>query len=191
LLNQIRLNYVDSVSYTELVQAAIDGVLASLDPHSRFVRRDQAEREAAYEAGILAGTGVILDEADGALVVLSVVPKSPAARSGIAAGDRLLAINDTASAGLTASDAMEKLIGEKGRRVRLLLARGSRLEPDTVKAGLKFDYIEPRSVSVVRMVDGTTGYIRLSGFHSKAGEEVERALKDLRGKGMKRLLLDL
>src|SRR5690606_2491017 len=55
----------------------------------------------------------------------------------------------------------------------------------------KFDYIEPRSVSVVRMVDGTTGYIRLSGFHSKAGEEVERALKDLRGKGMKRLLLDL
>lgn len=191
LLNQIRLNYVDSVSYTVLVQAAIDGVLASLDPHSRFVRRDQAEREAAYEAGVLAGTGVILDEADGALVVLSVLPKSPAARSGIAAGDRLLAINDTASAGLTASDAMEKLIGEKGKRVRLLLARGSRLEPDTVKAGLKFDFIEPRSVSIVRMVDGTTGYIRLSGFHARAGEEVERALKDLRGKGMKRLLLDL
>ena len=77
LLNQIRLNYVDSVSYTVLVQAAIDGVLASLDPHSRFVRRDQAEREAAYEAGVLAGTGVILDEADGALVVLSAVHVLP------------------------------------------------------------------------------------------------------------------
>lgn len=191
LLNQIRLNYVDSVTYSLLVRAAIDGVLSSLDPHSRFVTRAQGEREMAYEAGLLAGTGITLDEADGALVVLSVMPKSPAARSGVAAGDRLLTINDTASTGLTPSQAMEKLIGEKGRKVRLLFERGSRLEPDTVRASVKFDAFEPRSVTVARIMDGTTGYIRLSGFHLKAGEEVERALKDLRGKGMKRLLFDL
>ena len=77
LLNQIRLNYVDSVTYAILVRAAIDGVLSSLDPHSRFVTRAQGEQEMAYEAGLLAGTGIVLDEADGALVVLSVMPKSP------------------------------------------------------------------------------------------------------------------
>lgn len=191
LLNQIRLNYVDSVTYAILVRAAIDGVLSSLDPHSRFVTRAQGEQEMAYEAGLLAGTGIVLDEADGALVVLSVMPKSPAARSGVAAGDRLVTINDTSSSGLTPHSAMEKLIGQKGRKVRLLLERGSRLEPDTVRAGIKFDTFEPRSVTAARMLDATTGYVRLSGFHLKAGEEVERALKDLRGKGMKRLLLDL
>jgi len=191
LLNQIRTSYVDSVTYAELVHAAIDGVLSSLDPHSRFLRRVDSEREQAYEAGLLAGTGIVFDEVDGWLTVLTVVPGTPAARAGISAGDRLLAINDPASDGLSAYEVGSRLLGEKGTRVRLLFERGPHLEPDSVKVTIKYALLEPRSVTTSRLVDATTAYVRLSGFHAKAGEEVERAITDLRAKGAKRLILDL
>lgn len=191
LLNQIRASYVDSVTYAELVHAAIDGVLASLDPHSRFLKREDSEREAAYEAGVLAGTGVYFDEVDGSLVVLAVMPGTPGARAGVSAGDRLLAINDTSSEGLSAYEVGGRLIGPKGTKVRLMFERGSRLEPDSIKVNLKFDLLQPKSVTASRLIDPTTGYVRLSGFHEKAGDEVEKAIKDLRGSGAKRMVLDL
>ena len=191
LLNQIRSSYVDSVAYGELVQAAIAGVLESLDPHSRFVSRAAAEREMAYEGGNLAGAGIVLDEVEYGLTVLSVYPRSGAARAGVSAGDRLIAVNDTSVFGLTASEAMGRLIGEKGKKVRLLLTRGNVLAPDSVRVQVKFDIVEPRSVGLARMVDATTGYLRLDGFWAKGREEVERAIKDLKGKGMKRLIFDL
>lgn len=191
LLNQIRASYVDSVTYAELVHAAIDGVLGSLDPHSRFLKREDGEREAAYEAGMLAGTGVFFDEVDGSLVVLAVMPGTPGARAGVSPGDRLLTINDTSSAGLSAYEVGSRLIGPKGTKVRLLFERGSRLEPDSVKVNLKFDMLQPRSVTVSRLIDPTTGYVRLSGFGFKASDEVQKAIKDLRGDGAKRMILDL
>lgn len=191
LLNQVRASYVDSVTYAELVHAAIDGVLSSLDPHSRFVKREDSERENAYEAGVLAGTGIVFDEVDGDLTVLTVLPGTPAAKAGVSAGDRLLSIDDTASVGLSAWEAGTRLLGEKGRKVKLLFERGSRLEPDSLKVTLKYDLLKPVSVPTARLIDATTGYVRLSGFHLKSGEEVEKAVKDLQGKGARRLILDL
>lgn len=191
LLNQIRLSYVDSVTYAELVHAAIDGVLSSLDPHSRFERRVDAERELAYDAGTLAGTGIYLDIADDAIVVLAVQPGSPGARAGVGAGDRLLSINDTSVAGLSVSETGARLTGDKGKKLRLLFARGAKLEPDSVSVTVKLDFIKPISVTVQRLVDPTTGYVRFAIFNLKGGEELEKAVDDLRGKGAKRLILDL
>lgn len=191
LMNQIRASYVDSVSYGGLIAAAVDGVLESLDPHSRFVSRADAEREFAYRSGTLAGTGIVFDDVDGALAVLSVLPRSPGARIGVAAGDRLLTVNDTTVAGLNSYEVSRRLTGEKGQKVWLVFERGSRLEPDTVRVQLKYDFIIEKAVSMTRMLDGTTGYLRLGGFEWKSGDETESALKNLRGKGMKRLILDL
>lgn len=191
LLNQIRVSYVDSVSYAELVHAAIDGVLASLDPHSRFERRVDAEREMAYQTGQLAGTGIVLDAVDDAVTVLSVLPRSSGARAGIAAGDRLLAINDTSIAGLSIGEASSRMIGEKGKKVRVLFERGPRFDTDSIRVQLKFDNLEARSVSATGMLDATTGYLRLTGFYLSSAEEVEKALKDLKGRGAKRTVFDL
>ncbi len=191
LLNQIRQSYVDSVTYVELVHAAIDGVLVSLDPHSRFLRAADAARELAYEAGDLAGTGVVLDEVDDRLTVLAVLPRSPGAKAGVAPGDRLLTINDTAVAGLTITEAARQLLGEKGDKVRLLLERGSRLEPDSVRITLKFDFLKPRSVESSGLADLATGYVSLGGFHFKGGQELEQSVKDLQRRGARRLILDL
>jgi len=191
LLNQIRLSYVDSVTYAELVHAAIDGVLGSLDPHSRFMRRADGARELAYESGALGGSGISFEDVDGRLTVLSVHPGSPGARSGISPGDRLVTINDTAAAGLSASDATQRLFGEKGRKIKLVLERGSPLDPDTLRVNVKLDLLKPVSISVARLADPTTGYVRVVQFLPRAADEVERAIKDLRGKGAKRLILDL
>src|SRR6266540_6180614 len=100
VLNHIRVNYVDSVTYTQLVRAAIDGVLRALDPHSLFFSRDDWERHNALERGELAVTGLSFEAVDSAITVLSVSPRSPAARAGILPGDRLATLNDTAVAGL-------------------------------------------------------------------------------------------
>jgi carboxyl-terminal processing protease len=191
IINQIRINYVDSVAYAELVHAAIDGVLESLDPHSRFVKREDGERELAYEAGQLAGTGVVLDDVDGAATVQTVVPGSPGARAGIQAGDRLLSVDDTSVAGVRADAVEWRLLGEKGRKVRLAFARGSRLDPQTYTVNIKRDFIEPRSVTTVRLLEPGTGYVRLVGFHEKGGEEMEKALRDLKSQNAQRVILDL
>ena len=76
VLNQIRQNYVDSVTSAQLVRAAIDGMLGSLDPHSYFLSHEQGMRQLAYQAGQLAGTGIILNEVDGLPTVQAVLPES-------------------------------------------------------------------------------------------------------------------
>jgi carboxyl-terminal processing protease len=182
---------VDSVSYGSLVRAAIDGVLGSLDPHSYFLSREDGMRNLAYEAGQLAGTGLFFNEVDGEMTVQAVLPRSPAARAGVVTGDRLLQVNDTTVAGLSAQTLQSRMLGDRGSRIKLRLARGSRQEPDTIKVSIKYDFIEPRSVSIVRMAGPTTGYVRLQGFHREAGKEVGDALRKLRSSGATQAILDL
>jgi carboxyl-terminal processing protease len=191
IINQIRLNYVDSVTYAELVHAAIDGVLTSLDPHSRFETLSEDERQKAYEAGEVAGTGIVLEDVDDVPTVLTVVSGSPAARAGVQAGDRLLSINDTSVAGLRAETIQLRLLGEKGSKARITIERGPKLSPQTVTVSVKHDFIKPRSVSMVRMLDASTGYVRLEGFEEKGGHEVSDAFRKLKGDGAQRVVLDL
>src|SRR5438046_227648 len=164
VLNHVRLNYVDSVTYAQLVRAAIDGVLHALDPHSLFFSRADFERRNALERGELAVTGLALEEVDSAVTVLSVYPRGPAARAGILPGDRLVTVNDTAVAGLDVDKLSLRMAGEKGSKLRLQFERGSRLEPDTFPVTLHRGFLKPQSVSVVRMGDWATGYVRLDDF---------------------------
>lgn len=191
VLNHVRLNYVDSVGYAELVQAAIDGMLRALDPHSHFYSRLEAERLDLVQRGTLAVTGITLEEVDSAVTVLAVASQSPAAKSGVQPGDRLVSVNDTSVAGLSVTTIQLRLAGEKGSKVRLRLERGSRLEPDTLDLSVKRDFLLVHSVSVVRMLDSITGFVRLEEFGPEADKEVRDALDRLRGQHMQRAILDL
>jgi carboxyl-terminal processing protease len=191
VLNHLRLNYLEPVSYTELVRAAIDGMLRSLDPHSYFLVRADFERRGAIERGELASTGLHLEMVDGRPTVLAVAEGSSAARARIQPGDRILSIDDTTVAGIDAERIELKLAGERGSRVRLQLARGPVIEPDTFRVSLRREVRPEPAVSATGMVDATTGYIRLASFTPSSGDEVERALRDLRARGMRRLVLDL
>ena len=191
VLNHIRLNYPDSVGYSELVAAAIRGVLRALDPHSHYESRIEWQRQNALERGELFTIGVALEEVEGSATVLTVAPKSPAAKGGILAGDRILTMNDTSVAGLDMGTLALRLAGEKGSKVRLRMERGPRLEPDTFSVTLKRNSFDVRSVSVVRMVDSTTGFLRLEEFTPTASEEVHNALKKLRSMHARNVILDL
>ena len=189
VVNHINRNYADQVGYHELVTAAIRGMLRSLDPHSYFVSRGDWTKRGALERGELAVPGLALEEAGGVMTVLSVAPRGPAAKAGIQAGDRLLAVNDTVVAGLDGATLELQLAGEKGSRVRLRFERGPRLEPDTFTVSVKRDFIESRSVGGARMVDSTTAYVRLEEFGPKAPEELRAALKSVRR--ARQVILDL
>lgn len=191
VLRFVSLNYADSVGYPEMVRAAIEGVLRSLDPHSYFLARADYERRNALERGELATTGLGFELVDGRPTVLGVVDGSPAARARIQPGDRLVSIDDTSAAGLDVSHLALRLAGEKGSRVRLVLVRGPDLDPDTLAVILKREALRERAVTGSGMVDSVTGLVRLASFTSTAGDEVDHALRDLRGRGMRRAILDM
>ena len=191
VLNFVRLNYPDTVAYSDLVAAAIRGLLLRLDPHSSYFSRVEWERMTALDRGELATTGIRLESVEGVATVLTVSPRSPAAKAGVQPGDRLLALNDT-TVGASDVRAVElQLAGEKGSRVRLRFERGPRLDPDTFSVSLKRAIVEIRSVSTVRLAAPTTGYVRLEEFGIDAAKEVRDALRTLRGEGAQRFILDL
>lgn len=190
VLNHIRLNYPDSLSYSELVAAAIRGVLRALDPHSYYVSRTEWQRRSALERGELISVGIALEEVDGAATVLAVAPRSPAAKSGVLPGDRVVTLNDTSVAGLDMTTLELRLAGEKGSKLRLGMERGPRFEPDTFNVTLKRNPFQVQSVSVVRMIDSITAYLRLEDFLGNA-DEVHKGLKQLSGMGARNFILDL
>jgi carboxyl-terminal processing protease len=191
VLNHIRGNYPDSVSYNGLVRAAIDGMLRSLDPHSWFASNEDYEKLNALERGDLAETGIVFEFADGIPTVLRASAKSPAEKAGVLPGDRILRVDDVPVAGMTSKSIALRLAGEKGSRVLVGLERGPRLEPDTFSVRLKRAVLEPRYVSVSRMLPGQTGYVRLDQFGEKGAEEVRKAVRQLRSNKARQLILDL
>jgi carboxyl-terminal processing protease len=191
VLNHIRTNYPDSVTYNGLVRAAIDGMLRSLDPHSWFASREDYDKLSAVERGEVAVTGIVFEIADGVPTVLRPLPKSPAEKAGVLPGDRLLLVDGVPVVGLGPKSIALRLAGAKGSKVLVGLERGSRLEPDTFSVRLKRAMVEERSVSVVRMLNGETGYVRLDGFGPEAADEVTKAVRRLRSDKARQLILDL
>lgn len=191
VLNHIRINYPDSVGYSDLVAAAIRGVLRALDPHSSYISRVEWERLSALERGELYGVGLSLAEVEGAITVLGVASKGPAAKGGILPGDRLRAMNDSSVNGLDVRAVELRLAGDKGSRVRLRMERGPRLDPDTFAVTLRRGEVEQHSVSRVRMIGEGTGYFRLEEFTGEASKEVHDALRKLRGQRARQVILDL
>jgi len=192
LLNQIRVNYVDSVPTEHLMRGAIQGMLASLDPHSYFLDHGQSVRLEAWREGHLAATGIIVEEVEGALEVLSVVAGSPAERAHVRPGDRIATIDDSSVAGLGAQAVQSRLIGERGTKVRLRLERGPRLEPDTVTLSLRNADIQPRSVTLERRLPGGIGYVRLAEFYADAGKDLRDAIARVTdGSDTRRIIVDM
>lgn len=191
VLNHIRINYVDSVPYGRLVDAAIEGVLRELDPHSRYVSRTEIDRMDALQRGELATTGVSLEQVARRIVVLSVRADGPAERAGVEPGDRITRIGGLPVDGLGAHQVELRLAGPDGSDVRVTLERGPRLDPDSFHVTLRRRRLDPRSIPEAGMLDSLTAYVRLREFGEDATRELHDRLSDLRKRGARRLVLDL
>ncbi len=181
--------YVRPVTREALARAAIDGMLASLDPHSAYLTEPEFEAREAVLDGHFAGIGLDLQERDGAVTVVAPVAGGPAARAGLQPGDRILRIDDRPVAPLLLDEIISRIKGAPGTVVRLVVARGSHRPRDVrlVRADIH--------IPVVRSaLFGRRAYIRLATFDAEAGTAVATAWTDLARTGggpLSGLVLDL
>ncbi len=188
VLTTIRQQYVVPVDDKKLIQAAIDGMLTSLDPHSGYLNPEGFGDMREETRGQYGGLGLEVTTEDGAVKVISPMDGTPAARAGVMAGDYITAIDGNSILGLNLTDAVKQMRGAVGTPITLTIAR-ERQSPFTLK--LTREVIDVKTVHSRPI--GDIGYLRVSGFDERTGEETTAALKDLKAKipHMKGLVLDL
>jgi carboxyl-terminal processing protease len=196
-LELIRQDYVDGgkTSYHDLINAAMKGMLSSLDPHSQFMDPDDFRDMQEDTRSRFNGLGIEVSMKNGLPTVITAMEDTPAARAGILSGDQILKINGASTERMDLQDAINILRGPAGRRVILTLLRPSTKE---IK-----DYTLERAEIKVRSVKGATlldeeltgpfriGYVRLIQFNEPTAEELSKALDELQKLGMQALILDL
>ena len=181
-------HYVDSVDYTKMIDGAIGGMVHSLgDPHSIYLDQRLYNQIKSDTSGSFGGIGVYMGFKDGGVQIISVMPDSPGEKVGLQAGDSILAVNDIPVSEIEPDEVALKIRGESGTTVDLLIHREGQ-EDKT--------YTLTRSVIKVKtvadkMIDDKIGYIKISNFSEKTGEEFKAAMNDLESKNMKGFILDL
>lgn len=183
--------YVDSVDENKLVEEAIIRMLAQLDPHSTYNDAEEVKKMNEPLQGNFEGIGVQFQMIEDTLLIIQPVSNGPSEKVGILAGDRIVAVNDSAIAGVKMSteDIMTRLRGPKDSEVKLTIVR--RGVNDPLYFTVKRDKIPILSLDASYMIQPKTGYIRINRFGATTAEEFTAALKELQKQGMKDLILDL
>jgi carboxyl-terminal processing protease len=187
---RIQSNYVDSVDDEQLIRGAIDGMLASLDPHSAYLDASDFENLRAQTEGSYGGLGLSVTMEDGVVKVIAPTRGSPADEAGLKAGDYITHIKGKLVYGGTLDDAVEQMRGLPGTGIELTVFRPGREEPFDVT--ITRDIIELKPVEW--SVDGQVGIITVASFSANVGQEVERAMAAIRkqvGGAPQGLVLDL
>ena len=183
--------YVDTVNEESLVENGIRGMLEKLDPHSSYTTAHETKAMNESLNGSFEGIGVQFNMQEDTLIVIQTVTNGPSEKVGIQAGDRIIAVNDTAIAGVKMSkeEIMKRLRGPKGTKVRLTIIRrgiGERLTFVVTRAK-----IPVKTLDAWYMISPGIGYIRIGSFGATTYDEFMKAVNDLRAKGMNGLVLDL
>lgn len=183
--------YVDQVDEDKLVEEAIVKMLAQLDPHSTYSDAEEVKKMNEPLQGNFEGIGVQFQMIEDTLLVIQPVSNGPSEKVGILAGDRIVAVNDTAIAGVKMSteDIMARLRGPKNSKVNLTIVRRGVDEP--LVFTVKRDKIPILSLDAAYMIQPKTGYIRINRFGATTAEEFLAALQKLQANGMTDLILDL
>jgi len=187
----IKKSYVEEVDTKKLIYGAINGMLASLDPHSSFMSPETYKEMKIDTKGAFGGLGIEITIKDGVLTVISPIEDTPAFKAGIKSGDQILKIDDRFTKDLNINDAVKRMRGQKGTKVVLTIMRDGFDMPKEFT--LVRDIIQVKSVRA-RMLDNGYGYVRIAQFQEKTDEDLSKALKSLQdeAKGpLSGLVLDL
>ena len=188
VLDIIQKQYVVEVDDKKLIQAALEGMVSSLDPHSGYLAPEGFEDMQDTTRGEYGGLGIEITSEDGVVKIISPMDGTPAARAGLQPGDFITAVNGESVIGLPTNDAVKLMRGPAGEKVTLTIARE---KTDAFDVTLTREVIKPKSVTA--RMEGDYGYVRLSGFNEKATDEVVAAIKSLQAQNpkMKGLVFDL
>jgi carboxyl-terminal processing protease len=188
-LTAIEGYYVGEVESDRLVYGAITGMLGTLDPHSSFFDPKAYAQMRERQEGRYYGLGISISVVDGDITVASVFEESPAYQKGIRRGDIIAKIEGDDTKGWTSDQAVRRLKGPKGTVVGVAVKRSG--YDKLIDLQVTRDEIHIPTVPAAFMLDATTGYIKVVEFGENTDQELGRALKELAGKGMKRLVFDL
>lgn len=181
--------YVDEVSTEKLNEAAINGLLSQLDPHSVYMPPKAAANEAEKFQGSYQGIGCEIASIKDTITIVEPFGGGPAIQVGILSNDRIVAINDTSAVGYTTDKATSRMRGKKGTKVKLTVKRPD--VKDLMVFEITRDNIAITSIDATLMLENGTGYISINRFSGTTGTELTASLSKLKSQGMKRLILDL
>jgi carboxyl-terminal processing protease len=187
-LELVKRNYVENPDSKELIQGAIRGMVSSLDPHSSYMNERSFKEMNLDIKGEFQGVGIQIGIKNQQLTIIAPIDDTPGFRAGLAAGDKIMKINDEWTKDMSIEQAVDKMRGPKNTQVRLLIYREGWDKPKEFK--ITRDVIKVMSVKS-EMLDNEIGYIKIIQFQGQTSEELEKALKNLEAKGIKKLVLDL
>jgi len=182
--------YVDPVSDSALYRKSVDGMLYELrDPYSTFLPPDRFARLSESTSGNYAGLGVEVDLRDGWLIVVAALPGGPAEHAGLQPGDRIVEIAGRQTRGWTNEEASKVLRGKAGTSVTLTIERPGSATPLDLR--MQRRTIHQSAVRRASLLGEGVGYIDLKAFSDSTVKELNGAITNLLGRGMKTLVLDL
>ena len=189
VLTKVRDSYVEPVGSDKLMDAAIRGMLRTLDPYSQYLDKDEAEQLQTTAQSFYGGLGLSVTAQDGGVTVVAPIEGTPAWRAGIVGGDRITMIDGVSTQGLSLDDAQNKMRGERGTHVVLTIVREGRDKPLTFD--LVREFIQMKNVPYAGMLPDGVGYIRLTNFWEGSGKEVDAAFDKLEKDHPHGVILDL
>ena len=197
VLERIRRDYVDGgeLTYEELVHGALRGMISMLDPHSEFMPPNKYSHLMDDTEGKFGGVGVHINIQDGYLTVLSPMEDTPAYEAGVMSGDRIVKIEGKNARNISMPEAVDKLRGKPGSKVKMTLFRPSTRKD--IEVTLKRALIKVATVKDINnerkftVGENKIGYVRLTQFGESTARDLEEALRKLEVEGMKGLVLDL
>ena len=189
VLNKINKEYVEEIDQSEAMDAAINGVLQSLDPYSAYMSPESFENMQTETSGEFGGLGIEVSMEAGVVKVISPLDDSPAYEAGVKAGDYIVKINNIQVQGKTLNEAVEIMRGPVGSEIEITVRRKG------VKKALVFNItrkiIKVRSVKS-KIIDNNIGYIRLTAFNENSSNQIKKKINEFnKNENIEKFILDL
>jgi carboxyl-terminal processing protease len=189
VLEKINKEYVDEVDQSKSMDAAINGLLQSLDPYSAYMTPESLDNMQTETSGKFGGLGIEIGMESGVVKVISPIDNTPASEAGLKAGDYIVKINNTQVQGKSLMEAVDLMRGPVGSSIKITIRRRG------VKKALIFnitrEIIQIQSVKS-ELIDKNIGYIRLTSFNENSSKQIKKQIKKLnQNKGLKGYILDL
>jgi carboxyl-terminal processing protease len=189
VFNHIKQLYVEPVSDKKLINDAIAGMVAGLDPHSSYLDEEAFRDMQISIKGKFGGLGIEVSMEDGLVKVVSPIEDTPAFRAGVKAGDLIFKLDDTPVRGLSLTDAVKRMRGKPGTTIGLTILRKGENRP--IELTLTREEIQVQSVKS-KLIEPGYGYVRITQFQEQTTADLEHHLEALYKNGdLKGLVLDL
>lgn len=191
VFGKIKKNYVEDVDDKVLLENAIRGMLTGLDPHSSYLDKDAFQELRVGTTGEFGGLGIVVGMEDGFVKVISPIDDTPAQRAGVKAGDIIIRLDEKPVKGMGLDDAVKIMRGKPGSSIELTVVREGEEKP--LKFNIVRDKIRVQSVRH-KTLDKGYGYVRISQFQERTGEDLRKAISKLKKESNGRLnglVLDL